>query len=108
VLAADVQVTIGGRILGDARGAQQDLAEGGVRALGQVQDLLLVELERGGAKAGLDEVTVPVEFGGDDHRIELGWGRGGRRVGLRTDRGVGADEGEYEWETAKFHGNAAR
>ena len=70
---------------------------GRVRALRQVEDLLLVHDEGGGAEVWLDEAAGFVQFARHDHGIEL------RCLGLRRLRHVGlaahrrGSKPDYEW-----------
>ena len=99
MLAADVEVPVGRRVLGHPGGAQENLVERRVRPLRQVEDLLLVHDERGGAEAGDDGLPALVELARHDHRVELGDARaGGGRRGLGPQRGEAAAEGGDEKE----------
>ena len=65
----DMQVAVGGRILGHSRRAQDDLVERRVGPERLEQNLRAADVEGGGAETGHDVVAGLVEIGGDHHRI---------------------------------------
>ena len=91
MLAAQVEVTVGRGVTGDAGGAEQDLAERRVGALRQVEQLLGADEKRRRPEAGSDAVAGVVEPAGHNIGGELDGGfiRRGRRIFWRRG-GLGA------------------
>ena len=108
VLAADVEIAIGGRVLAHSRSLEDDLAERGVRPERLELDLGAADAEGGGAEAGDDRLAGRVKGRGYQDRAHLDRCLiGGAAVpGSRVGGADGKREEEHEEQETKGHETA--